>query len=605
MPCHTVAAMLDRDALKLIIGSPIHAGLVLALVLPAFLLTNEAFEPIERPITLEGGSAAAAFALQKAEPLVLESEFAIRPPDGQVPPPLAAARLRLTLNGVEVATLEAPQLYALHRAMPVAPVTAVRPGENQIVITTDPAGLTAAVTMRVHNYTGINPIFPRVFVVPDGAVSHFFGSSFGRHGLRLLSLALLSVATIWGLALVTRQRAGEVRTLLLLSPSTLLWGTAIYSLLTPQHVWLSAGALGVVALLPIPLALAGLWLHRRRRALALATAVAAVVLLVVEGGLRLMSLIISSPAFHAGTYDQFRGRPGARLFNTQLNSSGFNDIEHTLARPRDVDYRIVALGDSVAFGVVPYADNYLTRLEGVLTPDGSVEVINMGVPGVAPRDYLALLVSEGLAFGPDLVLVSFFVGNDFDWEPEPLYTRSYLLSATRFFWALFTSGAPADTMFQGSSPTYDDAAPTFAPERFLEIEVGRARLFDPAAEGFDDALARAVDTLAKIRNAAARVGACTLIVLVPAEVQINADLAHSVERAYAAGPLDLERPNHALTEALDQEAITVLDLLPVFANEDRRTQLYKPRDTHWNIAGNRLAAETIAPAVAARIAEHP
>jgi len=44
------------------------------------------------------------------------------------------------------------------------------------------------------------------------------------------------------------------------------------------------------------------------------------------------------------------------------------------------------------------------------------ELINMGIPGTNPDHYLALMVHEGLDLRPDLVLVSFFIGNDFSWE---------------------------------------------------------------------------------------------------------------------------------------------------------------------------------------------
>ena len=52
-----------------------------------------------------------------------------------------------------------------------------------------------------------------------------------------------------------------------------------------------------------------------------------------------------------------------------------------------------------------------------------------------------------------------------------------------------------------------------------------------------------------------------------------------------------------------EEAIPFLDLLPAFVEAGQRTRLYKPRDTHWNLAGNRLAAEVIAPIMRERIQE--
>ena len=83
------------------------------------------------------------------------------------------------------------------------------------------------------------------------------------------------------------------------------------------------------------------------------------------------------------------------------------------------------------------------------------------------------------------------------------------------------------------------------------------------------------------------------------EAQVNDELADLVTEAYGAigSSLDFEQPNKLLVEALVGEGIPYLDLLPAFIEEGQHTQLYKPRDTHWNLAGNRLAAETIAPVV--------
>jgi cell volume regulation protein A len=57
----------------------------------------------------------------------------------------------------------------------------------------------------------------------------------------------------------------------------------------------------------------------------------------------------------------------------------------------------------------------------------------------------------------------------------------------------------------------------------------------------------------------------------------------------------------AIAAALSAQGVEVLDLLPAFAEAGQQTRLYKPRDTHWNLAGNRLAATVIAPAVRARL----
>ena len=581
-----------------------HLLMALALALPALLLTNEVFQPIEERVSLEGRDASHVFSLDAAEPLLLEIEFAVRPP-AQADAAPGSSALVLALNGVRVARVEVEQLYVVNRAMPLAPVAAVREGDNRLDVALDgPPAFAFDVTLRIHNYRGINPNFPRVFVVPDEAVVHFFteGSAV-RHLVRLVVVGALSLVAIWGIAVLTRRQSRVGSTLLLLSPSILLWATLLYGLASPLHIWLSAGAVLTLALVPCLLAAGALWLHPRRRTVALAAGTTAVVLLACEAGLRLINLVMPSPIFYTDAYSRFRGEPGVPFLDSRLNTMGFNDVEHARDRPAGVRYRIAALGDSMVFGVVPYAANYLTLLESALAPEGPVEVVNMGVPGTTPRDYLSILVNEGLAFEPDLVLVSFFIGNDFESTAREPYERSYLATAGYFFWRLLTAGAPAETVFEASGPTYADDAPTLAEERFFEIAVDRAWIYATADAGLDAGLAEALSNLRQMRDVAARGGADFLVVLLPDEVQVDTGLASRVADASGAGPgqLDLARPNARLADALTREAIPFLDLLPVFADAGQRTRLYKPRDTHWNLAGNRLAAETIAPAVRARI----
>jgi hypothetical protein len=88
-----------------------------------------------------------------------------------------------------------------------------------------------------------------------------------------------------------------------------------------------------------------------------------------------------------------------------VNTRGFNDTEWS-PDPGDV-FRIVALGDSFAFGVVGYEHNFLTLLETELTArlGRRVEVANLGIPGMQPHEYRQILLDDGLALHPDLILL--------------------------------------------------------------------------------------------------------------------------------------------------------------------------------------------------------
>lgn len=140
----------------------------------------------------------------------------------------------------------------------------------------------------------------------------------------------------------------------------------------------------------------------------------------------------------AGYFD-----PGATL-RYRINSLGLRGPETTREKPPGVE-RILGLGDSFTFGTgVRLEDTWLAVLGRALAASGrtDVEVLNGGVAGYDTTHELALLERFGLALGPDLVLLCFFlndtgVGNTlsvFNLEPDgaarPLWRReSRLLDA--------------------------------------------------------------------------------------------------------------------------------------------------------------------------------
>jgi lysophospholipase L1-like esterase len=99
--------------------------------------------------------------------------------------------------------------------------------------------------------------------------------------------------------------------------------------------------------------------------------------------------------------------------NVRLNPLGFRERRLPSPKPPGVR-RVVALGDSFTQGYgVQEHDAWPRRLETMLDArgPGRYEVVNLGVPGTSPRDYLDHLQNPGLAYGPDVVLVT-IMGND-------------------------------------------------------------------------------------------------------------------------------------------------------------------------------------------------
>ena len=105
-------------------------------------------------------------------------------------------------------------------------------------------------------------------------------------------------------------------------------------------------------------------------------------------------------------------RPEFRV-RTRTNAAGFRGPALPGPKPRGV-YRLVVLGDAFTWGHgVRERQAYPKRLEqrlnarrGTMHGRGSrVEVVNLGLVGAGPRDFLYHLEHTGLALAPDLVIV--------------------------------------------------------------------------------------------------------------------------------------------------------------------------------------------------------
>ena len=97
-----------------------------------------------------------------------------------------------------------------------------------------------------------------------------------------------------------------------------------------------------------------------------------------EIALRIYNNYVPSFIFYSSSYERFRGKPFADNWNFNLNSQGFNDEE--FSEKKDDTYRILGIGDSFSFGVVPYENNYLTLIESQFHLENvSVELLNMGI----------------------------------------------------------------------------------------------------------------------------------------------------------------------------------------------------------------------------------
>src|SRR5262245_15889302 len=329
--------------------------------------------------------------------------------------------------------------------------------------------------------------------------------------------------------------------------------------------------------------------------------VALITIALAELGLRIYNYIDPLPIFYSESYNRWRGKPFAPEYNSfHLNSRGFNDVEFNTRKAAGTT-RILGIGDSFAFGVVPYEYNYLTVIEQSLKQSGhNVELINMGIPSIGPRDYLSLLVHEGFVLDPDRVLLSFFIGNDFEGQRRKLISYSYVASVIAYVldrWSKF------DEQFAPSNASYNDDAPTFADDFYLKIELNRSSIFLRDNRKFEGDFAAALFYISEIKRLCDSRNIALTVVLIPDEMQVSQPLQTQVIAASRLAPtsFDFTLPNRLLRAKFEELKIDYIDLITEFSAHSLNDKLYRRNDSHWNIAGNALAAQLILEHVSAQL----
>jgi len=151
-----------------------------------------------------------------------------------------------------------------------------------------------------------------------------------------------------------------------------------------------------------------------------------------------------------------------------INSLGFRDQEYEIKTDA---YRVIGIGDSVCFGWgVEFKDAYLKKFEQRLNnyySEGSVEVLNLGVPGTNTVNQCHLLENRFLHLKPNLVLVNFFLNDselegEFSFEPDKVVPLSsyfkYSALGRRIIFSLY-HGFVVEKGEQYLKKSFDDKYP--------------------------------------------------------------------------------------------------------------------------------------------------
>jgi len=338
------------------------------------------------------------------------------------------------------------------------------------------------------------------------------------------------------------------------------------------------------------------------------------VFLVLEGGLRLFGF---SPRRTMNQFDTMLGwtkSPATSLrrhtgeFDVTLktNSRGLREDESVrYEKPADTT-RILLVGDSFTLGYTVERPDTLSQLlaERMRSEGRNVEVINGGTEGYSTDQEIVWLMTEGVKYKPDVVILQMFE-NDVFWNSQEQYLRypkpklrgdlppKVALSGLRALpdpgqepW-LERKTALGNML---GSIVAAPQVPMLAGDRRIPAEWA-VRIRDADSDGWPETRT----ALRAFRSIAEDMGAKPLVVVIPEKAQVDPASRQAIAAAIGDPAYDPERPYRGMIAAAKAAGLPVVEpqAAMLAATDGGARQLYFTRDWHTNAAGNRVLAKEI------------
>lgn len=281
--------------------------------------------------------------------------------------------------------------------------------------------------------------------------------------------------------------------------------------------------------------------------------------------------------------------------------------------------RILGLGDSFSYSnSVNLEETYFKQLEKDLNAAGRtrVEVINGAVPAYSTIQEWRYLERDGIALSPDMVLLGFYVGNDFQdshelfdslQRPTVDVVDGQLRANENFPSARYdrqerplrTATLHVRAFFASNSALY-----VFLRERFSETLWRLGLRNNPPPPDFcakepsaslkagwaeTRRVLRAMQAFCDARNIR------LLIVTLPTQYQVHEDLWTHHVNTFKLNPeeYDLTKPQALLKEFCAENGIEQVDVLPAMRAASQTERLFYPIASYMTPAGHALVARVV------------
>lgn len=310
---------------------------------------------------------------------------------------------------------------------------------------------------------------------------------------------------------------------------------------------------------------------------------------------------------------------------TLTNQFGFNDRDYPLQKAPDT-FRVLVVGDS--FGWAGGLEgNYSALLETMFERrDGAhkIDVINTGYPGTDTAEQLTMLKKYGLQYNPDLVILGFFAGNDFfDGDPNrkrivvndcfvdidkryehrflgyPIIAQSRTLLFLRQKYEIYerTKKAAAEAREWVAATGQPAPLKNLPEETFLNVQNSKLEFFNTrtSAQRFGPNINYIFQSISEMNDLLKSRNIKFMVAIYPDEMQVSQTEFDTLVKKFGLNreEYNLNLAEDLLGSFLESKHIPYVDLLGGFRAEEQKQSLYLFRNTHWNKAGNQLAAEML------------
>jgi hypothetical protein len=251
-----------------------------------------------------------------------------------------------------------------------------------------------------------------------------------------------------------------------------------------------------------------------------------------------------------------------------------------------------------------------------------IDIISAGYPMTHTAEQLVMLKKYGLQYHPDLVILGFFVGNDFiDGNPNrkrivvndlyididkrrehiilgyPIVFQSRLLLYVKQKYKIFTELRKAKRAKPSSSLSQEERGP-FAEDTFLDLERAELEFFNikSSRKGrFQKNINYILESIAEMDALLKSRNIKFIVAIYPDVFQINNSVLKAIFERFRlrTEDYDLDLAQNILKTFLRSKDIFYIDFTDRFKSEGREKDLYLLGDPHWNRSGNQLAADIL------------